>query len=35
MKKLSIIQLKTKRGFNLEAFEGDSITREVQKKRGV
>ena len=32
MKKLNTIQLKTKRGFNLEAFEGDSITREVQKK---
>lgn len=32
MKKLNTLQLKTKRGFNLEAFEGDSITREVQKK---
>ena len=32
MKKLNTIQLKTRRGFNLNAFEGDSITREVQKK---
>lgn len=32
MQKRNIIQLTTKRGFTLNAFEGDSITREVQKK---
>lgn len=32
MKKSNTIILKTIRGFNLEAFEGDSITREVQRK---
>jgi FkbM family methyltransferase len=32
MKKLNIIQLITKRGFTLNAFDGDSITKEVQKK---
>jgi FkbM family methyltransferase len=32
MKKPNIIQLTTKRGFTLNAFEGDSITKEVQKK---
>lgn len=32
MQKLNIIQLTTKRGFNLNAFEGDSITREAQQK---
>lgn len=32
MQKPNIIQLTTKRGFTLNAFEGDSITREVQQK---
>jgi FkbM family methyltransferase len=32
MKKPNIIQLTTKRGFTLHAFEGDSITREAQQK---
>lgn len=32
MQKRNIIQLITKRGFTLNAFEGDSITQEVQKK---
>lgn len=32
MQKLNIIQLTTKRGFTLNAFEGDSITREAQQK---
>jgi FkbM family methyltransferase len=32
MKPTNIIQLTTKRGFTLHAFEGDSITKEVQKK---
>lgn len=31
MKKLKVIQLKTLRGFSLKAFEGDAITKEVQK----
>ncbi len=32
MQKRNITQLITKRGFTLDAFEGDSITQEVQKK---
>ncbi len=32
MKNLRTIQIKTKRGFILDAFEGDSITQEIQKK---
>ena len=32
MQKRNIILLTTKRGFTLNAFEGDSITQEVQKK---
>lgn len=31
MNKLKVIQLKTLRGFSLKAFEGDAITKEVQK----
>lgn len=32
MQKRKVIQIVTKRGFILSAFEGDSITQEVQKK---